>query len=488
MARTKLPNKTQFGDGGFRFRRYKSSKTLFSIRVRMEPDSTHKTRYWSEARKVELSEPDAKSELMELAEQYKWELNHPDEMKARADADAKRHQTLREYLDRWRKRRLDAVKVGTIKDETVEREEVELRHIDYYLGDIALADITADVITGAYAAMADDGVSDYTRARTHAKVKRVLKQARLDGLVATNPAEDLPSDARPKQPKIAKEKKDERRITSAEADKLASRLLSEEPDGLRAAIWLARTTGMRRGEILGLKWSDIDPDEQVIRVRRQLGKKGLKNPKTYESSRDLPLSAPVWRYLENWRERQQEQFRSGLRKRDGNGKLVRNARGEYVTARKRWSDNTPVCTNMDGNPWDVNNFNRAQRIYFSKCGLGEFTDRTEFTSSRRNQDGTPMKQTRKTGYVGASLHSLRHTYATELVADKVDPKTVQTLLGHSNIQTTLQLYAEAVEENMRAAAVKHALHVATEEDYALRTPEDIAAHEAWIDECLSNPM
>ena len=83
------------------------------------------------------------------------------------------------------------------------------------------------------------------------------------------------------------------------------------------------------------------------------------------------------------------------------------------------------------------------------------------SSSRKNKDGSPMVQTRKSGYIGASLHSLRHTNATELVTNKVDPKTVQALLGHSNIQTTLQLYAEAVEENMRAAANVHAAHFAT---------------------------
>ena len=96
-----------------------------------------------------------------------------------------------------------------------------------------------------------------------------------------------------------------------------------------------------------------------------------------------------------------------------------------------------------------------------------------------------MVQTRKTGYVGASLHSLRHTFATELVAKRVDPKTVQALLGHSNIETTLQLYAEAVEENMREAMTDHAMHVATEWDMGLYGEEDMRAYEQFAEGDLS---
>ena len=484
MARSKLPAKDIWHEGGFRFRRRGGSKTQFSIAVRMSADDEHGSWWFSPQIRVELQNPDDKAELLALAERYRYELLHPEEVAEQKAAEEARKLTMREYVDRWRKRRADLVLAGTIQDATAEREEVELGRICAYLGSIALSEIDATTLQKAYMHMAKDGVSEYTRARTHAKLKRLLKQARLDGLISFNPAEDLAADARPKTPKISKEKKDARRITSAEADKLASKLLAEKPDGLKVAIWLARTTGMRRGEILGLRWSDIDLDEQIIKVRRQLGRKGVKAPKTYESSRDLPLSVPIWRYLERWKTEQQAQFDAGLRKRDENGKLIKNADGTYRTAKRKWTENTPVCTNMDGHSWDVTNFNRSLRIYFADCGLGEFTERVEFTSSRKNKDGSPMVQTRKSGYIGASLHSLRHTYATELVANKVDPKTVQALLGHSNIQTTLQLYAEAVEENMRAAANVHAAHFATDEDDFLRAPEEIAEYEAYIEEEL----
>ena len=144
----------------------------------------------------------------------------------------------------------------------------------------------------------------------------LLKQARLDGLLAVNVAEDVDPNLKPKQPKLSKKTKDERHVTSREADELAEKILSEEPDGLRVAVWLARTTGMRRGEILGLTWADVDFEGETIYVRRALGRKGIKGTKTYDSMRDIPVAKPVWQYLLKWRDRQQELFkadRSGMR-------------------------------------------------------------------------------------------------------------------------------------------------------------------------------
>ena len=71
------------------------------------------------------------------------------------------------------------------------------------------------------------------------------------------------------------------------------------------------------------------------------------------------------------------------------------------------------------------------------------------------------------------------------MAKRVDPKTVQALLGHSNIETTLQLYAEAVEENMREAMTDHAMHVATEWDMGLYGEEDMRAYERFSEGDLS---
>ncbi|MCI1240538.1 tyrosine-type recombinase/integrase [Bifidobacterium subtile] len=63
-----------------------------------------------------------------------------------------------------------------------------------------------------------------------------------------------------------------------------------------------------------------------------------------------------------------------------------------------------------------------------------------------------MERVKRTGYVGPNFHALRHAQATLLVAGGIDPKTVQARLGHESLNTTLNIYAEAVGENDRKAA------------------------------------
>lgn len=475
MARTKLPAKKEFGEGGYRFRRYRDSKTVFTVRVRMEPDAEHDSRWWSPGRRVELSQPDDKADLLARAKAYRWELMHPDEVAAAAETENERHQTLGDYLQHWR----DVREADTrLKRDTLVRENVELTRIEHYLGDVPLCTLTTADIEDAYAQMVADGVSDYTHARTHSKLKAVLELALDDGLLLTNPAAKAKRN-RPRTPKRDKARQVERRITPAEAKALTQRLVDEEPDGLRVAIWLARFTGMRRGEILGLRWSDIDTDTFVIHVRYQLDRHGeLREPKTPESVRDIPFTVPIWRYLSHWRDVQKEQFAQGFR---------RKVKGEWVIVKPKWTNRTPVCTNRVGDWWSTGNFNRALRNYFAKCGLGKFTDTTTFKAQRLNSEGEKVLYdcTRSSGYEGAGLHSLRHTYATELVSNGVNPKVAQSLLGHSDIQTTLNLYAETLPEDMKAAvsllATRQFDGFVDFTDPSPRTPEEIENFDAYMD-------
>ena len=482
MARTKLPAKKEFGEGGYRFRRYRDSKTVFTVRVRMEPDTEHDDRWWSPGRRVELSQPDDKAELLELAGTYHWELTHPDEVASITEAENERRQSLADYLQHWREIRESDTR---LKSDTLERENVELTRIEKYLGDVPLSTVTAVKIEDAYARMVTDGVSEYTHARTHSKLKAVLELAVDEELLPANPAAKVKRN-RPRTPKRDKERQAERRITPAEATALTSRLVDEQPDGLRVAIWLARFTGMRRGEVLGLRWSDINTDTFTIHVRYQLDRHGeLREPKTPESVRDLPFTVPIWRYLSNWRDIQQEQFAKGFR---------RKVNGEWVTVKPKWTTRTPVCTNHVGDWWSTGNFNRALRVYFAKCGMGEFTDRTTFEAQRSNGDGEKVRYdcTRASGYVGAGLHSLRHAYATELVSNNVNPKVAQALLGHSDIQTTLNLYAETLPEDMKSAvsllATRQFEGYSDLTDPSPMTPEEVENFDAYMDAMINFTM
>ena len=183
---------------------------------------------------------------------------------------------------------------------------------------------------------------------------------------------------------------------------------------------------MRRGEVLGLQWQDVDLDNKKLHIRHQYGsEKVLKAPKTSRSKRTISIDDSTVKFLKKWQKTQAEEF----------DKLLLKVK-----------DTTPVCTNHMGEHTNPDNFNRWRRRFFVRIGFAHYKDVEEWTDKRG------IKRQKYSGYVGPTFHALRHAQATLLVAGGVDPKTVQARLGHEQITTTLQIYAEALEENDEKAA------------------------------------
>jgi len=169
---------------------------------------------------------------------------------------------------------------------------------------------------------------------------------------------------------------------------------------------LATTTGMREGELLGLKWADIDFEGGVLRVERTLnvigGRLFLAEPKTIQSRRilwpQLALAA-----LKVHRERQL---------------CEREAIGEV------WADNDLVFPNTIGRPEDPRAFARREFV--------------------------PILRT--AGLPRIRFHDLRHTAATLLLEEGINPKVVQEMLGHANIPIALGLYGHVTPKMLQAVA------------------------------------
>jgi integrase len=177
------------------------------------------------------------------------------------------------------------------------------------------------------------------------------------------------------------------------------------------ALWvLLATTGLRLGEALGLTWSDIDPEQRRLVVRRALqrlpGKGGglaLVEPKTRRSRRTVHLAlGTVGALIQHRRRQAQEQL-----------------------AAPRWHDGNFVFTSPTGRPVDT-------------CTLGK-----QFKQALANA-GLPRVR----------IHDLRHTAATHLLARGVHPKVVQELLGHSTITLTLDTYSH-VSPALHAQVADH---------------------------------
>ena len=146
-------------------------------------------------------------------------------------------------------------------------------------------------------------------------------------------------------------------------------------------------TGLRRGEVLGLKWSDIDLDAGTLSVKRSLDVDGaFKTPKNRSSRRTLKLTTWALAALGAHKARQNEE-----RLRKGAG----------------WQDNDLVFPNTLGKPMNAGNLYRREfQPLVKRAGLAD---------------------------EGFTFHSLRHTFATTLAAKGVHPSTAQKMLGHSDI-------------------------------------------------------
>jgi integrase len=173
-------------------------------------------------------------------------------------------------------------------------------------------------------------------------------------------------------------------------------------DRLEALYLFAIHTGLRRSEILGLKWADVDLEAGVVSVR-SLDTNGIFNPpKRNKSRRTVKLTDQAIEALKGHCARQNE---------------------ERLRLGSLWEDRGLVFPNTIGKPMNPDNlYHREFKPLLKKAGLSGFT-----------------------------FHSLRHTCATLLCSKNVNPKIVQEMMGHANISQTMDTYFH-VMPGMRDAA------------------------------------
>jgi integrase len=157
--------------------------------------------------------------------------------------------TVEEYMDRW----LNDVK-DTVRQSTHERYEYAINpHITPALGRIKLKDLTPAQVRWFYRQRLDSGLAPATVHKMHVVLHKALKAAVSDGLIPRNPTASL------KLPRIIREEIDP--LDQEEARQL---LTAACGDRLEALYVLALNTGMRQGELLALKWEDVDLERGVL--------------------------------------------------------------------------------------------------------------------------------------------------------------------------------------------------------------------------------
>jgi integrase len=290
-----------------------------------------------------------------------------------------------EYLDRW----LNDSDRGSVRPSTYERHEQIVRlHLKPALGRVKLSKLTPAHVQGLYRDKLDSGLSPATVQKIHTVLHKALAQALKWNMIARNAADAV------KAPRPAPEEMHP--LSPNEARKLIEAVRG---DTLEALYVLAVHTGMRQGELLALKWEDVDLNEEVIRIRRTLVRSGgrisLGEPKTKGSRRTVYLTGAAVEALKTHLEQQLEDI-------ERLGDLYR--------------DHGLVFTS----------------------GVGTLINPTNL----RRRSFAPLLQ--RAGLPQIRFHDLRHTCATSLLSRNVHPKYVQELLGHATVAITLDTYSHMI--------------------------------------------
>lgn len=299
--------------------------------------------------------------------------------------------TVAEYLRRWLVERCES----RLAPRTVlsYRGHVE-RQIIPSLGDIRLSALSPGDVTRMMDRWLATGLDNDTVARLRLILSSALGAAMQAELLTRNVA------------KLAQAPRaTPRRVQALSADQVVAIAEAVRGTSAEGFATLALYAGLRRGEVLGLSWADVDLDKGVVTVRHQLQQIGsewvLTPPKTAAGERRVPL--PV-------------QARAALVAQRAEQERLRAALGDA------WPDTGLVFTTSTGHPLTGRDAARKFHRALTLAGL-------------------PLMR----------FHDLRHAYATMLIAVGTHPRVVMELLGHSTIRVTMDIYGHVAEDTARTA-------------------------------------
>ena len=270
------------------------------------------------------------------------------------------------------------------------------QHICPYIGRVPLQDLKPFQIQETINQLVKEGKAPSTIRKVKVLLHAALEQAIDNGIVTRNVS------SRVVLPKM--EQKEIRFFTLEEQ----KRFIDALPDSTGGrALYFILGTGIRAGELAGLRWSDIDGDQFTVnqtiqRIRdftadaenRSLLHTGT--PKTKAGRRTIPLPPKMHDVLKIQRKRQ---------------------RADKIAAGKDWVPNDLVFCTETGTPYEGRNLARVLHRTLKDIGL------------------PPM-----------GVHALRHTFATRAVESGMDLRTLSEILGHTKVSLTLQLYAHSTME------------------------------------------
>ena len=318
--------------------------------------------------------------------------------------------TIRDYSARW----LDGLDLEAATIAGYRR--IFTLHVNPTIGNIRLDRLTPTRLAKLYAELqrpntsrkrAPNGLSKNTVHKVHVALSAMLEAARDDRLIGANPARNRKT---VKAPTAKAVKREQAEMTAWTGTQLGAFLVWDRDtlqDDVHALWWTVAHTGMRRSEVLALRWGDVDLDGARIKVRRALdtARRGEVKGTKSGRARVIDIDIATVKVLRQWR--------------TGRAALSLDfARADAY-----------VFGTLDGslrNPVSVSQM---------------FSRRVDKARAKLGADTLPRIE----------LHGLRHTHATILLEAGENPKVVQERLGHTTITTTMDVYSHVTPTMQRAA-------------------------------------
>lgn len=314
-----------------------------------------------------------------------------------------RQVTVKDYLDSW----LEHVEKDLKPTTHQSYKYLVDTHITPRLGHLQLQALVPLHVEGMQNAMLSDNLSPRTTAYARAVLRRALQQALKWGLVGRNVAQN-----------VEPPRKASKEMQAWTPEQAAKFLDVARSDHLYAVFYLAIMTGMRRGELLGLRWQDVDEKNLKLHIRQNLvvvnHRPQFIEPKTSKSRRSIHVASETMQILQQHRTQ---------------------VAAQKAKARERWQEHDLVFPSSVGTPLGTYHLNRTWWNLQAEAGLPRIR-----------------------------FHDLRHTYASLALASKISPKVVSDRLGHANVAFTLQTYAHVYEDEHRAAALDSTQLLKTRKD------------------------
>ncbi len=292
--------------------------------------------------------------------------------------------TLKEYLPQWL-----SVHKSVLKPRTAERyEQIYRDYILPYIGYFKLHDLTLIQIEDLYQELLKEGTSIRNVRLAHSVLHKSLKDALRRGLIAHNPANGA------RQPRMH-----QKEMQILDENQVMQFFICVQGDRNEALYHLAVKTGMRQGELLGLKWSDLDWNSGRLRVQRQAQRvpgegRMFVPPKTRAGRRTIYLGSATLQILRLHWEKQQL---------------------EIAIADSQWQNQDLIFPSRVGTPQSGSNLLKEYKELLKRAGL-------------------PLIR----------FHDLRHTAASIMLNERVPPFVVSRILGHSKPSTTMDIYGHLI--------------------------------------------